>query len=383
MEGVTVITPSRETLLKPTGPIRCPEKNCLSVLGSESHLTMHLAKTHKLEHLLKSDLKKQFHCPERFCNYNEKLHFKQLKALKQHYVKVHAEKSHVCELCGKGFSSEPALKYHEDYCGTVFKCSECSTSYACYESLQTHCRRKKHVLYLKTAYKKGTLTASKSDSNISCDKGNTLLPKRSDTFLILIASKQGLDKSCQTEKQIKPHNCVETQTIGDYIQLKQTNNESERISIETQTQEIKSETKSCNTSLEWNLGDYAYGDASNLQKNASTQTKGAILCNESLMDFDSTFFNCNSETQTDLLSDPLMNSCDFYTQTPSCDDMLLEGLEFNDTYTQTAFYDDVRSVESQTTLYNNYKKGLLMCRDVATIETQTDLDVKQIFEEIV
>lgn len=393
MEGVTIVTPSRETLLKSTGPIKCPEKNCLSVLGSESHLTMHLAKTHKMERLLKKDdVKRLFHCPERDCNYNTKLHFKQLKSLKQHYVKVHAERNRVCELCGKAFSAELALKYHEEYCGTLFKCTECNTSYPCYESLQTHCRRKKHVLYQKTAYKNGAnnnLKASKSDSNI-CNETKTLLPRRSDTFLILIASKEGLDKSCQTDLQAKPQVCVETQTIGDFIPLKQTNSDSERISAETQTKTVSSETKSCNTSEKLNLEDYACGDVLVVQKTSSTQTnvnKNDALCNQALMDFDTTFFNCNMETQTDLFSDPMLNNCDFYanmyTQTPSCDDMLLDGLEFNNTYTQTAFYDDVRSVESQTMLYNNYKKGLLMCRDVANIETQTDLEAKQILEEIV
>lgn len=398
MEDLTVIiTPTRESLLKRTGPIKCTEKNCTSVVDSESHLNMHLAKKHGMEHLLKKPIsKKQFHCPETDCCYNTKMHFKQLKLLKQHYVKVHAEKSQVCEMCGKGFSAESALKYHEEYCGISFTCNDCYTCYPCYESLQTHCRRKKHVLLPKAAYKpirKDDGCSSKSDSNLVCNnktKQYMLLPKTSDTYIVLMASKQGLDKSCQTDVKHKSNNsrtndeqqiCVETQTVGDCVPT--TNNDLEKISIETQTKQITLQTKSCNTSEKLDLENYIAVE----QKHSSTQT----FCNDedSLMAFDddTTFFNCNTETQTDLFSDTLLNSCDFYsnmyTQTPSCENMLLDDLEFNDTYTQTALYDAVRSVESQTMLYNNYRKDLLMCRDVANIETQTDLEVQQILEEIV
>lgn len=392
------ITPTRASLLKRTGPVPCPEKDCTTIFESESHLNMHLAKTHGMDHKLKKQSFKQqlFRCPEKDCTYNKTLYFKQMKLLKQHYLKVHAEKCHICELCGKGFSFESALKYHEEYCGIVFKCTACNTSYPCYESLQTHCRRKKHSLFPKSAYKTvhpqevKRLTASKSDSDI-CRKPRLLLPKSSDTYLVLIASKQaGLDKSSQTEDRssIIEQICVESQTIGDFIPVKRTNSNSEKISIETQTKDISSQTKSCNTTEQFNMEDCIYEDVAVEQKNSSTQTnRNNPLCNEGLMDFDDTsFFNCNSETQTDLFSDALLNNCDFYsnmcTQTPSCEDMLLNDLEFNDTYTQTAYYDAVRSVESQTMLYNNYKKGLLLCRDVANIETQTDLEVKQILEEM-
>lgn len=380
-------TPSRESLLKRPAPVHCTETGCTDVFESESHLNMHLAKRHGMEHLLKkSELKKKYHCPEQGCGYNKKMHFKQFKLLKQHYVKVHAAKCFVCGLCGKSFSVETAVKHHEEYCGTMFKCSDCSTSYPCYESLQTHCRRKKHKLLAKAAYRAkvgSDLKASKSDSDV-CRKVRMLLPKGSDTYIVLVAAKQ--DKSCQTDTAdvTKKLICVETQTIGDGVRLK---SHSERISTETQTKHTPPQTtKSCNTSEKLNLTDYAYGDIEVEQKSSSTQTNVKSDDQLCMMDFDATFFNCNTETQTDLFSDALLDSCDFYTnmytQTPSCGDMLLDDLEFNDTYTQTVLYDDVRSVESQTMLYNNYKKGLLLCRDVANIETQTDLEVQQILEMV-
>lgn len=392
MEEVLVVTPSPETLLKQTSSVKCPEKDCPSVLMSGSHLTMHLAKTHKMEHLLKKDdPKKHFHCPEITCSYNSKLHFRQFKLLKQHYVKVHSEKSRKCQKCEQGFSTEIALKHHREYCGAIFKCGDCDTSYRCYESLQTHCRRKKHLLIDKTAYKEEScneegLTSSKSESAV-CLKNKIPLPRRSNTFvLILTQLKSNSNKAVQTElkNSFKRRKCVETQTIGDFIPIKQIN-EYPKTNTETQTKQVASETKSCNTSEKLNLEDYAYGDGAAVQKNSSTQTSVIRneMCTQVLMDFDTTLFNCNSETQTELFGDSLLNNCDFYsnmyTQTPS--EMLLDGLEFSDTYTQTAFDDVVRSVESQTMLYND--KRSFMCRDVANIETQTDVDLKQMLDEIV
>lgn len=387
------IIPSRESLLKRPGPIKCTEKNCTNTFASQSHLNMHLAKKHGMQHLLQKDsLKKQYYCPEKECSYHKKLHFKQFKLLKQHYLKVHAEKCYVCKLCSKGFPSELALKNHVEYCGAIFKCNGCSNSYSSYEALQTHCRRKKHVFYNKEAFRtaKTDLTVSKTNSEFCTKSKLLLLPKPSNACVILVTSKQSMDKTCQTDimNDVKKQTSVETQTVGDYTQLKQKNNDgNERISTETQTEE----TKSFNIIEKLNMNDYCYGDIIGLeQKHSSTQTNinknDNSLCG---LDFDTTFFNCNTETQTDLFSDAILNNCEFYsnmcTQTPSCGDVLLDNLEFNDTYTQTILYDDddvVRSVESQTLLYNNYKKGVLLSRDVVNIETQTDLEVKHIFEEM-
>lgn len=387
--GATIsLTPTRAELLAPS-PVHCAEKGCTAVFDSESHLNMHLARRHGMKHLLqKSDLKKIYHCPVETCGYNKNLHFKQLKLLKQHYMKVHAEKCFICFKCTKSFSTELSLRSHDEYCGILFVCSECCVSYGSYESLQTHCRRKKHKLLEKTTYKlkvkdkvkEVQSKTCKSDSGV-CKKGRLLLPKGSDTYIVLVSTKETFDQGCQTDEKML--NSMETQTIGDYLPLKPTN--SEQISIETQTKHTELETKACNTGEKLNLTDYAFGDVGVEQKNSATQTKDVQLGNPSLMDFE--FLNCDTETQTDLFSDSLLDNCDFYsnmyTQTPSTDDMLLNDLEFNDNYTQTALYDDFsRSVESQTLLYNNHKKNLLLSnRDVANIETQTEWE--QILQEMV
>lgn len=67
--------------------------------------------------------------------------------------------------------------------------------------------------------------------------------------------------------------------------------------------------------------------------------------------------------------------------TQTCDDIFLGELGLNNSHTQTAFDDVVRSVESQTMFPQN-RRLLLNCRDMANMETQTDLQSKQILEEM-
>lgn len=123
----------------------------------------------------------------------------------------------------------------------------------------------------------------------------------------------------------------------------------------------------------------------------------------SLNFFEDTFGNCQ-ETQTDLLyqddflhtpnyiahietqtNDDIDLCTNMYTQT--CDDQLLSDFGFSDIQTQTTWpdYDLFVSTETQTLLTQNTKCFFdlpINGREISHMETQTDMEFKQLLEEI-
>ena len=86
-----------------------------------------------------------FFCPMLKCKYHiaessQRNHFKTYKLLKQHYVKVHAAKTQVCDDCGQKFGSSTYLELHKKTCGHSFNCTVCGVTFPALESLQTHAR---------------------------------------------------------------------------------------------------------------------------------------------------------------------------------------------------------------------------------------------------
>lgn len=437
MESQQKIYPTAEEL-STVNTVRCPEDGCSSIFMSESNLNLHLAKTHKKEHLMMapSNLLREYYCPDQSCTYNDSKSFKSLKLLKQHYLKVHSEKSFGCDTCDTKFSTQSAKNRHIEYCNAKFTCCDCTSSYSSYESLMTHGRRKQHAILDKIAYRTQIkpITKSNSITNLSQkNKKNVLvLPKGSASlqfFNVTVPNLATLEKGSQTdiwtEKprlskkspklvnntqetqtfENKQRLTAETQTIGDYISKKpsvEKIEDDDRKSIKTQTKPVDSTTKSCNTSF--NLNDFNF-----ITENAATQTTNVIphellysttqgssdlnefelmhsssqtSFNQDMDTFDSeNYFNCNSETQTDFMS--MLNtdySSNMYTQT--CDNLLLTDLAFINSHTQTVFDDVLKSVESQTTMSSHSAKLILSCHDMAHMETQTDVEFKQMLEEI-
>nr|CAH7755145.1 unnamed protein product [Callosobruchus chinensis] len=114
----------------------------------------------------------------------------------------------------------------------------------------------------------------------------------------------------------------------------------------------------------------------------STHTDTSDLFTESMQINDFQFDNCHMETQTDFMFEEGMFDCDYmsnmYTQT--CDDILNE-FEFNNIETQTVFEDMLRSVESQT-MKTHSRKSTVSCKDMTHMETQTDVEFRQMLEVI-
>ena len=125
-------------------------------------LNKHIASVHRMSHILvghniifeKPDgsvVKPGFFCPMVKCKYHiaesfQTKYFKNFKLLKQHYTKVHASKDFSCSLCQQRFASKTYLDIHSKTCGQTFQCEDCGSSHQSLESLQTHCRRKNHLL---------------------------------------------------------------------------------------------------------------------------------------------------------------------------------------------------------------------------------------------
>ncbi|XP_069688080.1 serine-rich adhesin for platelets [Periplaneta americana] len=269
--GVTKICPPPSELCVIKTNIHCPEEGCRSIFKNTANLDMHLIKHHKKENNSKKDMgvNYQYHCPIEECPYNlqSKQFFKCLKYLKQHYLKVHAEKSFQCKTCLKGFSTEAAKKHHSRICGIKFTCS-CNNTYDTYEALLTHAKRSSHTFDEKfKLYGKGfTETAANKEkkSGANCREiqpvstaiavpvhflaavalselsGKSLGPaidKGVQTDGQMVVSKRSKkapspSKSCeratkrrmsaQTQTGIVPKNkrpkiSAQTQTIGDYI----------------------------------------------------------------------------------------------------------------------------------------------------------------------
>ncbi|KAL3275096.1 hypothetical protein HHI36_019867 [Cryptolaemus montrouzieri] len=331
---------------------------------------------------------------------------------------------------------------HTDYCGVIFKCNECPIRYTKYESLITHARRKEHNINEKVSFKlpkvnkKPILNISKSESNLTSkiNRMNAILPKSSSNMQLVIISQTSNknDQSIQTDQFtpklkskfteinrnisvlkkntqqtqtgfLKEQLTAETQTIGDYLKQKTDENTQKKhfkIQSSTQTQNVSLKSVSSNTNISKNGSEFING-TSVKRSSSSTQTivpsttdvlyssthdtmdtDNSDLISNNLDNFDSNFFNCNMETQTDVMFDDPFNYCDYYINmyTQTCEDLFLNTLELNNIETQTVD-DMLRSVESQTMMSQN-KKPQIDCRDMSHMETQTDMEFKQMLEAI-
>ncbi|XP_057664660.1 uncharacterized protein LOC130899013 [Diorhabda carinulata] len=420
-DNVKMFYPTAEEC-KVNNKVHCTEEGCTSIFISESNLNLHLTKTHRKPHLLEESITKHYFCPELGCLYNADKYFKELKKLRTHYMTKHSSEQYICLNCNKIFPQQKNLQQHSDYCGVNFTCPQCPAYYATYESLQTHSRRKKHCIPLKTHYKVIN-TCSKSDTLLQATD-RPILPKSSFNLIIVPNDTKKFNQESQTynipsiykskmtqvcrefdsrnNQQTQTGNkseyfTVETQTIGNYRNLSRKNsgsmdNSSTQRSLKTQTDVIESKNFSCNTSfkddfpIETNSSSTQTGENNTSNNNNSTHTHDTIYTDTSdlLQDVNVGSFefdNCNMETQTDFIFDDVMFGCDYmsnmYTQTS---DQILSDLGFSNIQTQTLIDDVLKSVESQTVM--SRRKQDVGDRDMTHMETQTDMEFREMLEVI-
>ncbi|KAM3920022.1 ATM interactor [Leptodactylus fuscus] len=153
--------------------ILCTVNGCGKVLPNPPALNMHLVKSHGVQDgitnpTLRKDLKasqKLYCCPIEGCPRGTNRPFSQFSRVKQHFMKMHAEKKHKCDKCGNSYGTEWDLKRHVGYCGKTFKCT-CGCPYASRTALLSHTHRMGHEIPLEhrdPPVKKRKLEAAKQN----------------------------------------------------------------------------------------------------------------------------------------------------------------------------------------------------------------------------
>ncbi|KAM4614165.1 ATM interactor [Discoglossus pictus] len=133
--------------------ILCTVTGCGKILPNPPALSMHLVKSHRVQDgiinpTLRKDLKaspKLYCCPIEGCPRGANRPFSQFSLVKQHFMKMHAEKKHKCDKCGSSYGTEWDLKRHVGYCGKTFECT-CGCPYASRTALLSHTYRTGHEI---------------------------------------------------------------------------------------------------------------------------------------------------------------------------------------------------------------------------------------------
>jgi hypothetical protein len=128
-------------------------RGCGKILPNSPALNMHLVKSHRLQDgivnpTIRKDLKtipKFYCCPIEGCPRGPERPFSQFSLVKQHFMKMHAEKKHKCSKCSNSYGTEWDLKRHAEDCGKTFQCT-CGCPYASRTALQSHIYRTGHEI---------------------------------------------------------------------------------------------------------------------------------------------------------------------------------------------------------------------------------------------
>ncbi|XP_071258023.1 ATM interactor isoform X2 [Salvelinus alpinus] len=86
---------------------------------------------------------KLYCCPIEGCPRGPNRPFSQFSLVKQHFMKMHAEKKHKCSKCNNGYSTEWDLRRHIEDCGRTYRCT-CGCPYASRAALLSHIYRTGH-----------------------------------------------------------------------------------------------------------------------------------------------------------------------------------------------------------------------------------------------
>ncbi|XP_063168865.1 ATM interactor [Candoia aspera] len=115
---------------------------------------MHLSKAHRLPQdgkiypAVRKDLKtpqKYYCCPIEGCPRGPERPFSQFSLVRQHFMKMHAEKKHKCDKCTNSYGTIWDLKRHIADCGKTFQCT-CGCPYASRTALLSHIYRTQHEI---------------------------------------------------------------------------------------------------------------------------------------------------------------------------------------------------------------------------------------------
>uniref|UniRef100_A0A3Q2TQV9 ATM interactor n=1 Tax=Fundulus heteroclitus TaxID=8078 RepID=A0A3Q2TQV9_FUNHE len=147
----------KPTIIELTKEVRtnilCTVEGCGKILPNTPALNMHLVKSHRIKDgivnpTVRKEMKgsqKLYCCPIEGCPRGPNRPFSQFSLVKQHYMKMHAERKHKCSKCNNGYSTELDLKRHIEDCGKTYKCT-CGCPYASRAALLSHILRTGHEI---------------------------------------------------------------------------------------------------------------------------------------------------------------------------------------------------------------------------------------------
>ncbi|XP_055378803.1 uncharacterized protein LOC129610294 [Condylostylus longicornis] len=348
------ITPYPDELV-PYKRVKCPL--CDNVFLNSGNLLMHLARHHKnfngskgrrLEALPKEvneeEYQKLYFCPIEDCIYNERVlnggrYFTNMKYIRQHYQKVHIEKSFACKKCSKTFSTIGIQSAHEIICGKKFECGTCGNYYTTREALLTHTKRKKHQPFEETEKKTATkVPIPKLQSSNPIENHNPTNENSSETqqkFMQIQYSNENINLS---EIKVNPIQYIYLVKVA--FEAKDQESQTDELNIENSFSNEQYNTNICPVNV-------------NVVENKKTEAKEIVISSLQERDIyqnqdnfqsyyeDSCFDQlvtetnlCDIETQTEIPSvlDQLLHYSNTHTQT--CDDFLQE-LCLADIQTQT------------------------------------------------
>lgn len=186
-----VSVPQSREIIKPTVTeltkevrtnILCTVEGCGKILPNTPALNMHLVKSHRIKDglvnpTIKKDMKgfqQLYCCPIEGCPRGPNRPFSQFSLVKQHFMKMHAEKKHKCLKCNNGYSTEWDLKRHIEDCGKTYRCT-CGCPYASRAALLSHVYRMGHEI--PTEHRIPPVKKRKMEKLSSgCDKVTTNVP---------------------------------------------------------------------------------------------------------------------------------------------------------------------------------------------------------------
>ncbi|XP_020293511.1 uncharacterized protein LOC109859564 [Pseudomyrmex gracilis] len=365
------ICPSPEELSVITNNVKCEQ--CGLVFSNEPRYRLHDLKVHqnkKLDKIAKENVR--YHCPMQSCVYalNSQRYFNTMKYLKQHYLKVHAEKNYKCDCCNdKSFSTASAKEAHMRICGTKFTCS-CSKSYNTYEALLTHAKRSLHTItekYKNYLRRTNCKTMKLVLSTGILNKPVTILPNN-------------LNKSAKNNEHVnsapKSTSDIGVQT-DDYRKnkkplklLKLNCNSKRRISKQTQTNNSLKE-KTCGKSMETQTLQVIEGPSKTQRTKCATekrdelskQSKHTLLTEDVNLNNNFTSANLFSTSPLPLRHDVGLQ--DFWEDKNTSSTQTLPEKDifeaFNDNVTQTEF----------ETLYEHSHNPLIQCVPKSSVALMT------------
>ncbi|NXO04332.1 ATMIN protein, partial [Rhinopomastus cyanomelas] len=151
--GGELVRPTVTELSQVRTNILCTVPGCGKVLPNSPALDMHLRKAHPLQDGKRSapvrkglkTSQKFYCCPIEGCPRGPNRPFSQFSLVKQHFMKMHAEKKHKCDKCSNSYGTEWYLKRHIEVCGKTFQCT-CGCPYASRTALLSHIYRTGHEI---------------------------------------------------------------------------------------------------------------------------------------------------------------------------------------------------------------------------------------------